>query len=244
METAVVDQNEIKQEGSRALTFARQFEITGEESLLQADKYFNLYAEKEKERFIKFDPLRASAYETYQKALAILREATEPFKMGKAIFEQKILAYRTKLKKAREEEEARLKKIAEAEAEEAKRKETEELLRQAAAIEKSGDVDQASALIEHALKVEAEPIKVAPPIATPLPKLNSGVRTYWYAEVPDLMVLVKAVAEGRVPLAAVEANMVYLNGRAKLEEGAMKIEGVVAKSEEGMIKERSKKAFF
>ncbi len=244
METAVIDQNKIKQEGSQALTFAQQYEITGEESLLKADQYFNLYAEKEKERFVKFDPLRASAYETYQKALAILREATEPFKMGKAIFEQKILAYRTKLKKAREEEEARLNKIKKAEAEESKRKETEELLRQAADIEKSGDVDQASALIEHALKVEAEPIKVAPPTAAPLPKLNSGVRDYWYADVTDLMVLVKAVADGKVPLAAVEANMVYLNGRADLEESAMKIPGVVANSREGMVKARSKKALF
>ncbi len=243
METAVIDQNEIKQEGSRALTFAQQYEITNDESLLEADRYFNLYAEKERERFLKFDPFRASAYATYQKALALVKEATEPFKMGKAIFEQKILTYRAKLKKAREEEEARLKKIAEAEAEEAKRKETEELLRQAAAIEQSGDADQAREIVEHALKVEAAPIKVAPPTAAPLPKLNSGFRDYWYAEVPDLMVLVKAVAAGRVPLAALKADMVYLNGRAKLEEGAMKIEGVIAKSEDGMIKERSKAAF-
>jgi hypothetical protein len=81
----------------------------------------------------------------------------------------------------------------------------------------------------------AEPVIERTVIEAPAKAAGTVLRDYYSAEVTDLMALVKAVAAGQAPLEAVEANMPYLNGKARLEKGGMKVPGVraVVESKEG-----------
>jgi hypothetical protein len=72
----------------------------------------------------------------------------------------------------------------------------------------------------------AEPVIERQKVAAPVQAAGASVRTYYSAQVDDLLTLVKAVAEGTAPLACVEASMTYLNGRARLEQGAFNVPGV------------------
>lgn len=50
----------------------------------------------------------------------------------------------------------------------------------------------------------------------------------WHAEVVDLMALVQAVADGSVPLAALEANTAFLDEAAARDRDGLRIPGVRA----------------
>lgn len=50
----------------------------------------------------------------------------------------------------------------------------------------------------------------------------------WHAEVVDLMALVQAVADGSVPLAAVQPSMAFLDEAAARDREALRIPGVRA----------------
>ena len=121
-----------------------------------------------------------------------------------------------------EQERARRAEQARAEAE-ARRIAEEAALAKAVALEQSGNKAAAEAVI-------------AAPVETPsvfVPKTTPGgygqfTRKNWGAEVFDLMALVKAVAEGKAPIQAIEANQVYLNAQARALKGVMNIPGVKA----------------
>ena len=71
------------------------------------------------------------------------------------------------------------------------------------------------------------PPVVVPAVAVPMPKSEDvGFATYWKAEVTDLMLLVKAVAEGKVPLFYLLANEKALNDSARSAKGALNLPGV------------------
>ena len=72
----------------------------------------------------------------------------------------------------------------------------------------------------------AEPVIERVKVAEPVKAQGASVRTYYSAVVVDLMTLVKAVAEGRAPLLAVQENSTYLNGRATLEKDGFSLPGV------------------
>lgn len=57
---------------------------------------------------------------------------------------------------------------------------------------------------------------------------GTAIRKTWSAEVVDLMALVKAVASGKVPLTAIEANMTFLNGQARALKNLLAYDGVRA----------------
>lgn len=69
-------------------------------------------------------------------------------------------------------------------------------------------------------------------LAIILPDLENADGVYnvetWFSEVVSLMDLVKAVAEGRQPLLALEANMKFLNQQAKSLREEFNIPGCIA----------------
>lgn len=80
---------------------------------------------------------------------------------------------------------------------------------------------------------------ILPTITTPLAEETKfdglGLREYWAAEVVDFMALVTAVAAGRAPLAALQANQTWLNGEADSYGDQLSIPGVRAVSTFGQI---------
>lgn len=126
--------------------------------------------------------------------------------------------------KSFEDEQERLRQIEQAKAEAEARKAAEEAaLAQAVAFEANGH------------KAAAEAV-MATPVVTPavyVPKttpagFGAATRRTWSAEVTDLMALVKAVAAGAVPIQALEANTVFLNGQARMLKSALAYPGVKA----------------
>lgn len=106
---------------------------------------------------------------------------------------------------------------------EAAEKDRQRLEQQANRAATKGQVDKAVELQERAAMVVA-PIVQEEPINV----LGISRRENWHAEVIDLRALVKGVAEGQVPLAAIEANRTFLNGQARALRAELRYPGVRA----------------
>lgn len=128
----------------------------------------------------------------------------------------------------REEEQRRQEEQRKAE-EEARKRAEEEALEQAAAAEQAGDTELAAQILE-------EPVEVAPVrVASTVPRSSTAFsRETWSAEVTDIMALVKAVAAGTVPIAAIKADTVFLNNQARALKKTMNYPGVRAVSSKSM----------
>lgn len=126
--------------------------------------------------------------------------------------------------KSYEDEQERIRRAEQARLEEEARKAAEEAaLAQAVALEQNGHKSAAEAVI--ATPVVAPAVYV--PKTTPAGFGNATRRT-WGAEVTDIMALVKAVADGKVPVQAIEANTVFLNQQARALKAALQYPGVRA----------------
>jgi hypothetical protein len=111
----------------------------------------------------------------------------------------------------------------------AKQRESDELARKKAEDKQLEEAELLSSLgMDEAAEeaISAEPVLEKVRVTAPAAAAGASVRTYYSAQVDDLMTLVKAIADGKAPLQAVEASMTYLNGRARLEEGAFSLPGV------------------
>ncbi|NKE69849.1 hypothetical protein [Candidatus Manganitrophus noduliformans] len=236
---------EVRTEISGIVEAAKALQVVDHHALVFADQEFNRIREKKKIILSKLDPIRDGFEQEKKKVIAVIKELTAPCDQATEIYEAKILTYKAWVKKKEEEERNRLQALKDQQAKEAKQKEAEELLRLAETVEKGGDPEQAAALMEEAIKIESKPVQsVHVEIAPTLPKLQSVEKQTYHAEVVDLEALIKAVFEGKVPRAAIkiEANMTYLNNRAKMEEASLNIPGVESKPKDTLAKGRSKPA--
>ena len=160
-----------------------------------------------------FDPIDEASKKQRQATIAQGKKIDEPFDYVIKVTGSKAAAW-MRAEKARAEEERR-------KAEEAARKEAEEAqLRAAEALQKEGLTAAAEAVLD-------APV-VIPKVEVAAPEKAEGVsyRDVWGAEVVDLMTLVKAVAEGKAPLGAVQANDTYLGQWARLSKGTESLPGV------------------
>ncbi len=186
------------------------------------------------------DPVIAAGLLAHRTALAQKKDLEAPLTAAEATIKSSMGAYTAEQERLRREEERR--RAAEerrqeaeqrrliAEAEAARRKEEERRLAEAAALEEAGKAEEAEAVIS--APIPEPEIPPAPPIPAPTPVREmpkaAGVstRAQWSAEVTDLMTLVKAVAEGKAPLATVMADQTTLNSLARSLKGAMDFPGV------------------
>lgn len=105
---------------------------------------------------------------------------------------------------------------------------------QAAMLEMKGSPEAAESLREAAQFVQAPVIQARPDKAD----TSTNRRETWAAEVEDIRALCRAIADGLVSTDAVEPNMAYLNGRARLDKAKLAIPGVKAVPIEGLAKAR------
>lgn len=120
-----------------------------------------------------------------------------------------------------DEEQERRRRDAQRKLDEAAEKERRRLAQQAERAAAKGDTDKAAELTERAAMTVA-------PIAQQDRPTVSGIsrRETWRAEVTDLRALVRGVADGHVPLAAIEANQSFLNGQARALRSELRYPGV------------------
>jgi hypothetical protein len=159
-----------------------------------------------------FDEIISLAHAAHKKALEKKKIAYVPLLAAEAVIKPKIAAWMNEQERIRREaqakadREARLK--AEQEAEAKRIRLAEELCEQ-------GKLEEAEAVLEDTEIGYVEPERV---VVQPTMSKVAGlsVRKTPIAELDDLKMLLNAIAAGNVPIQAIEANMVFLNGQAKL----------------------------
>ena len=156
------------------------------------------------------DPVVAHWHEKHKDALAEKKKDDAPLAEAEQILKQRWDSYDREQKRHRAEEEDRLRR-------EAIREEEERRQREAQTLVEEGREEEAVELLTK--DVGIEDVEVLP---TSRPVKSEGIssRTTYHAEVTDLMKLVRAIAEGKVPVQAIEADMMFLNGQARLMQKA------------------------
>ena len=131
-----------------------------------------------------------------------------------------LTTYNEKVERERQEEERKAREAYEAqqkkEREEQERIAREEQLARAIEAEEAGDLEQANAVLEEEVVVP-EPVSAPVVIQAASPAKVAGTvgSTKYGAKVTNLMELVKAVAAGKAPIQALEANLTFIGQQAR-----------------------------
>jgi hypothetical protein len=160
-----------------------------------------------------FDPIDEASKKQRQATIAQGKKIDDPFDYVIKVTGSKAAGW-MRAEKVKAEEERR-------KAEEAARREAEEAqLRAAEALQKEGLTAAADAVLD-------APV-VVPKVEVAAPEKAEGVsyRDVWGAEVTCLSELVKAVAEGKAPFGALQANDTFLGQWARLTKGTESLPGV------------------
>ena len=162
-----------------------------------------------------FKPIIEKAYQAHRTALFQQKKVETPLIEAEGIIKPRIATFLAAEESKRRADEDRLRRIAEQEAEERR-------LADALAAEADGDMDEVDAILDE------PPAYVPPPIVQRTVTTGGGisVREVWSFELTDLKALVKAVAEGKVPLAAIHANTAFLGQQARSLKGELQYPGV------------------
>jgi hypothetical protein len=154
--------------------------------------------------------------------LAALEAARDLFRRPEALLVNAEAILKRAMKEydeAREEE----RREAQRKLDEAAERERRRLEQQAERAAAKGNAEKAAELQERAA------MTVAPIAQQDRPSL-AGIsrRETWHAEVTDFRALVRGVADGSVPLAALQANQKFLNGQARALRSELRYAGVRA----------------
>lgn len=169
-------------------------------------------AGREVESFYK--PIKQQIDAMKKPVLAAENEDMAAIEAQKHQLGEQITAYDSEQRRLREAEEQRQR-------EEAERQAREDALNRAIELEGAGDVEQAAAVLE---EVEHSPVVIQSSAPAHIPGKVS--KTTYRAEVTDAKALLKAVLDGKVPMAAVVINQSYLDKRAASDREGFAVPGV------------------
>jgi hypothetical protein len=213
MELQVIDD---KQAEDRALELIKSIEtlqVVDQASYDEANKYNALAYEGKKAFHAWFDPIKEASTKQWQATNAQGKKIDEPFDSVIKITGKRMADWQA-IERARVAEERRV-------AEEKARKEAEDAALIAAQALKDAGMDKAA---EAVLETPVTIAKVE--IDEPQKAEGLSYRDQYSAEVLSLMELVKAVAEGKAPIAYLEPNLTALNSWARSTKGTDAIPGV------------------
>ena len=162
-----------------------------------------------------FDPIIEKAHLAHKEAISQKRKQVEPLDRIEGFLKIRIAEYLRLREELKEREEARLRRLAEQQEEERRMIEAANLIDQ-------GRDNEASELLEQ--KIDVGTIAVA---ETEKPVVVMGInsRKIYTAEALDIIVLLRAILDGKAPLQAILVNQVYLNQRARADKEAFNIPG-------------------
>lgn len=166
-----------------------------------------------------YDSIITSLHKTHKEAVAKKKSFYAPVEEGVKYVKSLMERFDRQEEEKRQAEQRRLQEIANKEAEERR-------LQEALEAEAAGETEEAEAIL-------VEQVHVAPVIIPKeIPKVTGGpvFQTRWDMEVVDLKELVRAVANGIVPINAILPNEIFLRQQAVSLKEAMNIPGVRAYS--------------
>lgn len=187
--------------------------VTNQEGYNAAGAYLLRVKEARKKLTDALEPFVQSAHKVWKEARKRADEFYGPVDEAEAIVKPAMAAWWEK------EERERLRKQQEADLA-AQKAEEERIVAEAVKAAEIGNHAAADAILE-------QPVMVAP-VVMPAASQVKGVsmRELWQYELTDLKALIKAVAEGKVPMGAVSANAAFLGQQARSLKGEMKYPGV------------------
>jgi|SRR3990167_5135207 len=192
--------------------------IRDQRSLVQASEYLKELKRRKKTIESKLRPIIDEAKRPWQSLRDLMDELTEPLdRAEREILKPSIAKFEIEDEHRRAAEQKRIEN-------EMRKQEEETRLNLAVEAEKMGDRDEAKAILE-------TPVN---PISIELEKTKAdGLSFSWSysAELIDSMALIKAVADGTVPIQAINANLLFLNQHARALKDSFNIPGVKLKKE-------------
>jgi len=175
---------------------------------------YNKQAYEGKKAFhLWFDPIDDASKKQRQATIAQGKKIDDPFDYVIKVTGSKAATWMRAEQARAAEERRRAEEIARREAEDAQ-------IKAAEALQAEGMVAAAEAVLD------APVVSAKITIAEPEKAEGVSYRDVWGAEVVSLLELVKAVADGRAPLNAIQANESYLGPWAKMSKGTESIPGV------------------
>lgn len=175
----------------------------------EATKLGRLLQVASKETTAFFKGIKTQVDAIKDPVLAAEKEDVHPLEMEKVRLGGELTKWNQKQAKEREAAEAREREAADAQA-------LEEQLQRAIELEASGELDK----MEEVLSDPTPPPPVIIQVQRPAKVSGQVGRTYYSAEVTNLRDLVKAVADGKAPIQALQANQSFINNQAdQFKEG-------------------------
>ncbi|OGS35277.1 MAG: hypothetical protein A2293_08020 [Elusimicrobia bacterium RIFOXYB2_FULL_49_7] len=221
METTLIEK--VEKPVNDTVAQANAIVVVDTETRLAAAEFLKVIKGMQKQVSDTFDPIVAKANAAWKEACNQRSKYLDPLKTAETALKNKAIAYDTEIERKAREEQARLEAKARTE-EERKRKELEERARKAEAAGKAAKAEE--------LRQKAEEVHVeAPTVQAPSVNVaGQSTREDWYAEVTDMMALVKAIADGKAPLTFIAPDMTVLNKQAKSMKNTWSYPGVAFKS--------------
>lgn len=230
--------SKIEKRGADIRAAAGRCEIIDDDAFGKAGSFLSIIKNVRREIDDTFDGPIASAFAAHKAIVAAKRKHSEPVDDAERIVKSKMAAYRQKQEdEARErqraaeaearriQEEAR--RVAEAEA---RKKAEEARAAEVARLKAEGDKRAAAAAAKAAIYVPpvVMPLPAPVSVAYVAPAVAAGVsfREKWTASVSDLPALIRAVADGKAPLALLIPDASMLNKHAATYKDKSPIPGV------------------
>ena len=212
----------VETKASTALGIAQALKVDDDVSRLRAGDFLKVVKTLQKEVKADRETERLAATKLLDAIRAGRNKHLVPLEQAETLVKQKVLTYEAEAERKRQEEQDRINAALKAE-------EEERILAQAVSLEEMGASEEAAAVLAQ----EPEVVPVIVPKATP--KVDGQhTLTLWKCRVLNLETLVKAVAEGRVSIASLQANQVWLNAEVKRLKEEFKIDGVESYTEKSL----------
>jgi len=217
-ETAATNEIELSAKARDLAESVKLVQITSPETYAMAANGLQLIKGMTKEIKDFFAPLKEKAFAAHRALTAAENEKLAPLVEAERFAKGAMTTWQLEQEAAARVEQRRLE-------EEARKRAEEEKLLDAIDAEQAGEPEAAERIL--AEPVLAPVVRIAPPV----PQVAGiSMRETWSAEVVDMRALVRAVADGKVPMRALVVDTVFLNGQARALKGDMNYPGVRAVS--------------
>ena len=187
--------------------------VQNQEGYNAAGAYLLRVKEVRKKLTDALEPFVQSAHKAWKDARKRADEFYNPVDEAEAIVKPAMATW------WEQEERERLRKQQEADLE-AQKREQDRIVAEAVKASENGNEAAAEAILD-------QPVIVAPVVMPSVSQVKGvSMREVWQYEVTNLMELVKAVAAGKVPLGALQANAMFLGQQARSLKGECRYPGV------------------
>jgi len=161
-----------------------------------------------------FGPICAAAFAAHKTAVKAQKDAEAPLIEAETIIKPSIARYMSEVERKRREEESRIRKEMERQAEEE-------------ALDAAIEAEAEGASPEDVQAIVDAPVFIPPPIAPAGPKLEGiSIRKVTKFRVVDMKALVQAIARGQVTIAAVMSNDTVIGAQARSLKTSLRWPGV------------------